>query len=283
MKEKNFDYVIHNMTHNGNVVDWLYSIKNFFGDEQTEAFCDYFIGVHQIIRKNDIRKILKTHSLSVYSRTQNEQLAFLSIYRPIDREQNIIKKLENGFEKAQKLYRNKDIKLSKSIKSLGYSYSTQLANWKDKNSKITYQKEYVFIIYSEKDSPEQFKNNILNLAKEYNIKEVLITNKLVDKSPKMVVSSKQYNVENGEIVKEIEDTTIETIENYLTEISYTKVLFEIPYENNKTILYNEEPCIVDYYSIDKQEKIKNAMPTSFNMGMLKQSLIHSFLKENYNN
>ena len=78
---KNFDYVMRNMTHNGNVADWLWQIKIFFGEEQAERFCEHFIGVHQILRLNDIRNIIEHHEFSVYSCSEKEELAFFSIYR----------------------------------------------------------------------------------------------------------------------------------------------------------------------------------------------------------
>ncbi len=277
---KNFDYVMRNMTHNGNVADWLWQIKIFFGEEQAEKFCEHFIGAHQILRINDIRNIIELHGFSVYSCSEKEQLAFLSIYRPINRDEKVIRNI--GFEQAQELYRNKDIKFAKSIKELGYSYSTTCANWKDRSDKDTYQKEYVFIVFSEKDSSEQFKNNMINLAREYNIDQVLITDKIVDKTPKMIIGSKQYNVADGEIVKETEDTTIETVEKYLSEITDSRVLFKVPYEKNKTILYYENPSLGSYYSKDKQEIVKKMRPYSCNSGMLKSSLISSFNRANYN-
>ena len=277
---KNFNYVMQNMTNNGNVADWLWQIKIFFGEEQAERFCEYFIGVHQILRINDIRNIVENHGFSVYSCSEEEELAFFSIYKPINRDEKVIRNI--GFEQAQDLYRTKDINFSKSIKKLGYSYSTTCANWKDKSDKDTYQKEYVFIVFSEKDSSEQFKNNIINLAREYNIDQVLITDKIIDKTPKMTIGSKQYNVANGEIVKETEDTTIETVEKYLSEITDSKVLFKVPYEKNKTILYYEKHELGNYYSKDKQNIVKNKRPYSYNSAMLRGALLDSFKRENYN-
>ena len=281
--ENNFNYVLQNFTYGGNIADWLYSIKSFFGEEQTEAFCDYFINKHQIIRVNDIRNLLKSYSLSVYSFSIKEQIAFVSIYVPINKDNILIKNMENGFEKAQKLYRNKSIEFSKKIKKLGYSYSTIWGNWKDKTTKDMYQREYVFAIYSEKDSLEEFKNNILNLVKDYNINSVLITDTLEDNNPKLKIKSKLFDVETGNVVKEFEDTTTEVLEKYFSNISNTKFVFKIPYERNKTILYIEDNTIGDYYSKEKQEKIKKVHPTGFNMGMLKQSLLNSFSNKNYNN
>ena len=278
---KNFDYVMHNFRYGGNIVDWLYSIKNFFGEEQTEEFCDYFIHEHQIIRKNDIRNVIEHHSLSVYAVSGQEQLAIVTAYVPIDSDNKLIRNI--GFKEAQEFYRNKSFKLAKKIRKLGYSYSITFCNWKDKNTKDTYQREYVFFIYSEKDNEEQFRNNIFNLLKDYNINSVLITDPLQDKSPKLQMHSKLYDVATGNVKLEYEDTTIEIIEKYLSEISNTKALFNIPYERNKTVLQIEDKTIYDYYSKEKQESIKKIKPKNMNMGMLKQALLTRFSNTNYNN
>lgn len=278
---KNFDYVMHNFRYGGNIVDWLYSIKNFFGEEQTEEFCDYFIHEHQIIRKNDIRNVIEHHSLSVYAVSGQEQLAIVTAYVPIDSDNKLIRNI--GFKETQEFYRNKSFKLAKKIRKLGYSYSITFCNWKDKNTKDTYQREYVFFIYSEKDNEEQFRNNIFNLLKDYNINSVLITDPLQDKSPKLQIYSKLYDVATGNVKLEYEDTTIEIIEKYLSEISNTKALFNIPYERNKTVLQIEDKTIYDYYSKEKQESIKKIRPKSMNMGMIKQALLTRFSNKNYNN
>ena len=278
---KNFDYVMHNFRYGGNIVDWLYSIKNFFGEEQTEEFCDYFIHEHQIIRKDDIRNVIEHHSLSVYAVSGQEQLAIVTAYVPIDSDNKLIRNI--GFKETQEFYRNKSFKLAKKIRKLGYSYSITFCNWKDKNTKDTYQREYVFFIYSEKDNEEQFRNNIFNLLKDYNINSVLITDPLQDKSPKLQIYSKLYDVATGNVKLEYEDTTIEIIEKYLSEISNTKALFNIPYERNKTVLQIEDKTIYDYYSKEKQESIKKIRPKSMNMGMIKQALLTRFSNKNYNN
>lgn len=278
---KNFRYVLDNFEYGGNIVDWLYCIKNFFGDEQTEAFCEYFINSHQILRKNDIRNVISHHSISVFSCKNKEQLAFASVFVPFDMNSNFMKKQENGLERIQNFYRDKSIKFSKEIKKLGYSYSTIKGNWKDKTEKNTYQREYVFAIYSEKDTEEQFKNNIIELLKKHNIPSVLITDRLENNQPKLTIKSKLFDVKTGEILNEYDDTTMETVEKYFSDISNTKFVFKIPYEKNKNVLYLDA-SIADYYSKNKQEKVKNATVTSMNMGMFKQSLLSSFSRENYN-
>ncbi len=187
-----------------------------------------------------------------------------------------------SFEKAQKFYRRKSIELSKRIKQLGYSYSTTWGNWKDKNSKDTYQREYIFVIYSENDNAEQFKNSIFNLIKDYKTNTVLITDVIVNDDPQLQIKSKLFDTRTGSVLKEYADTTAEVVEDYLSNISDTKVVFKIPYENNKKILWIENKNIADYYSKIKQEKVRKIMPHSFNMGMVKQGLVHSFDKENYN-
>lgn len=279
-KDSNMEYVMKNLGHNGNVVDWLYSIKSFFGDEQVENFCEYFIHSHQILRTNDIRNLIQHHSMSVYKMKDTEQLAFISIYKPINKNSKLIQNM--SFEKAQKFYRRKSIELSKRIKQLGYSYSTTLGNWKDKETKDTYQREYVFVIYSEQENSDQFRNNIFNLLKDYKINTALITDVIVNDEPQLQIKSKLFDTGTGIVLKEYADTTAEVVEDYLSNISDTKVLFKIPYEKNKNILWEGNRNIADYYSKIKQEKIRKIMPNSFNMGMLKQGLIHSFDKENYN-
>lgn len=279
-KDSNMEYIMKNLGHNGNVVDWLYSIKSFFGDEQVENFCEYFIHSHQILRTNDIRNLIQHHSMSVYKMKGTEQLAFISIYKPINKNSKLIQNI--SFEKAQKFYRRKSIELSKRIKQLGYSYSTTLGNWKDKETKDTYQREYVFVIYSEQENSNQFRNNIFNLLKDYNIDTVLITDVIVNDEPQLQIKSKLFDTGTGVVLQEYADTTVEVVEDYLSSISDTKVLFKIPYEKNKNILWEEHRNIADYYSNIKQEEIRKVMPNSFNMGMLKQALVHSFYKENYN-
>lgn len=281
-KNSNMEYVLKNFRIDGNIVEWLMCIENFFGKEQAEAFCDYFINYRHILRTNDIRNMIQNHSMSVYKMKDKEQLAFVSIYKPINNKNILIQNMENGFEKAQKLYRRKSIDLSKKIKKLGYSYSTTWGNWKDKNCKDTYQREYIFVIYSENDNAEQFRNNIFNLLKDYKINTVLITDVIVNDDPQLQIKSKLFDTGTGSVLQEYADTTAEVVEDYLSDISDTKVLFKIPYEKNKKILWLENKNIADYYSKVKQERVKKAMPQSFNMGMLKQGLVHSFDKENYN-
>lgn len=278
---KNFNYVIHNFEYRGNFVSIMYSIKSFLGEEQTEEFCKFFIQSNNIMRKNDVRNLVQTDSFSVYAFSSNEQVAVLTVYVPIDRNQNLIKNI--GLKSTQKFYRNKDLKLAKSIKQMGYSFQVSLCNWKDKTEKDTYQREYVFFIYSENNSTEQFKDNILNLAKQYNIKSIMIMERTKSKSPTSVIKSNVYYIETGNILEEYTDTTIETIERYLSNVSNTKVLFKIPYEKNKKILYLEEKEIFGYYSKNKQELVRKMKPYSFNSGMIKSALLSNFSRDNYNN
>lgn len=278
---KNFNYVIHNFDYRGNLLDIMFSIKSFFGEEQTEEFCKSFIQSNNIMRKNDVRNLVQTDSFSVYAFSSNEQVAVLTAYVPIDRNQNLIKNI--GLKSTQKFYRNKDLKLAKSIKQMGYSFQVSLCNWKDKTEKDTYQREYVFFIYSENNSTEQFKDNILNLAKQYNIKSIMIMERTKSKSPTSVIKSNVYYIETGNILEEYTDTTIETIERYLSNVSNTKVLFKIPYEKNKKILYLEEKEIFGYYSKNKQELVRKMKPYSFNSGMIKSALLSNFSRDNYNN
>ncbi len=281
--EKNMKYVMHNMTHSGNVVDWLMCIENFFGKEQTERFCEYYINVHQIIDKDDIRNIIPRHTLSIYWTMKSEQIAFISIYNPINTNIKLIKNREQGMQRAQELYRRKDIEFSKKIKKLGYSYETILGNWKDKNEKDTYQREYVFVIFSEDANEDKFINDICNLVNEYNKKEILITENIKDKGPRANLESKIYDTVTRAEVQKNEQTGIELIERYFSQISNTKFLFKIPYENNKKIIELKDKKISRYYSKTKQELIKKVHVNSFNIGMLKQALVSEFSKDSYDN
>lgn len=280
---KNMKYVMDNMTHSGNVVDWLMCIANFFGKEQTEKFCEYYINVHQIIAKNDIRNIIPRHTLSIYWTMKNEQIAFISMYSPINTNIGLIKSREQGIQKVQEFYRRKALEFSKKIKKLGYSYEPIIGNWKDKNEKDTYQREYIFAIFSEEANETKFTNDICNLAKEYNKKEILITENIKDKGPKAKFKSKIYNTEARKVLQENEETGIELLEKYFSQMSNTKFLFKIPYENNKKIVELKGKEIPRYYSKIKQELIKKAHINSFNTAMLKQALLAEFRRDNYNN
>lgn len=281
--EKNMRYVMDNMTHSGNVVDWLMCIENFFGKEQAEKFCEYYINVHQIIAKDDIRNIIPRHTLSIYWAMKNEQIAFISTYNPINTNISLIKNREQGIQKAQEFYRRKAFELSRKIKKLGYSYEPILGNWKDKNEKDTYQREYIFAIFSEEANETKFISDICNLAKEYNKKEILITENIKDKGPKAKFKSKIYNTETTKELQENEETGIELLEKHFSQMSNTKFLFKIPYENNKKIVELEGKEIRRYYSKTKQKLIEKTYVNSFNMGMLKQALLATFRRGNYNN
>lgn len=282
MKETNLDYVRKNFEYGGNVVDWLWQIKAFFGEEQAEKFCEHFINAHNILDKNDMRNLVSRISLSVFSMSKQEQLAFLTAYQPIKLDGVIAKNMKNGFEKAQKMYRKRNRELSKKIKNLGYSYSLTLGNWKDNKEKDTYQREYIFVIYSETDTEQEFKNNMLKLAEEYKIESIFITETLKSNNPRLEIDGKIYLVETGEMIQSINNIKIPDLEKYFSELYKTKFLFKVPYERNKKILFLEEEKIGEYYSKEKQEKVRKSLVHSFNMGILKQSLINAFSKENYN-
>ena len=150
--QKNSEYLMKNLTYEISTLDWIWYVKNYFGKEEAEKFCEYVIEARNILDNQDIRTLLHRYTLSVYWAMEKEQIAFISIYKPINREEKLIKSLENGLEKAQKLYRQKNKKLARKIKKLGYSYETINGNWKDKNEKDTYQRESIFAVYSEKDT-----------------------------------------------------------------------------------------------------------------------------------
>lgn len=283
--EKNSKYLLENLDFDLPLCYWEMYIENFFGEEKADDFYEYLINARQIMRKNDIRKIINHTSISVYSFSPKEQLAFVGIYNPINRNSHIIKNLENGFVKAQQLYRNKNIQLSKKIKKLGYSFTTAYGNWKDRTEMDTYQRERIFIIFSEGEKPEKFKNDICNLVKEYNINSVIITNELEDDKPKTKIVSKLFDVKTGNELKRFQDTTIEIVEKYFTDLHGTKFLFKIPYEKNKKVLCIEEEKKFwkEYYTTKKQELVRKADIHSFNMAMYKHALIDAFSNKNYNN
>ena len=108
---------------------------------------------------------------------------------------------------------------------------------------------------------------------------------MVDKSTKMQIKSSVIDIFTGKVKEIIEDTTIDEIEKYLSDMSGTKVLFKIPYENNKKVLNKNVNYLTmqSYYSKEKQEKVKNKNPYSFNSAMLRNSLLNRFKSKNYNN
>lgn len=276
--KKNKKYLQENLEFEIPVCHWLMYLEQFFGEEKTEEFCEYLINARQIMRKNDIRTVISRISLSVYSVSPKEQLVFVGIYNPIDQKGELIQKMEKGFEKAQRLYRKKNFELAEKIKKLGYSYTTVHGNWKDKNEKDTYQREQIFIIFSEKKNSKKFESDICNLVKEYNINSVMITDEIEDK-PKAKIKSKLLEAKTGNELEIFSDTTIGIIEKYFSDLHNTRFLFKIPYERNKKILWLEEGEVADYYTPKKQEIVKNSGVHSFNMAMYKQALMHQFSKE----
>lgn len=279
----NSNYLLQNLNYEIPVCHWLMYLDNFLGKEKSEEFYEYLIQARQIIRKNDIRTVISTVSLSVYSLSPNEQLAFVGIYNPINRNNPIIQRMTNGFVKAQELYRNKNKLLSNKIKKLGYSFTTITGNWKDITERNTYQRERIFIIFSEKENPEKFKQDICNLVKKYNINTVLITDKLGDNKPKMKIKSNLVDVKTGKVLESYLDTTIEIIEKYFTNLHNIQCLLKLPYEKNKKILTLDENVCWEYYTPKKQELVKNSSVNSFNIGIHKQSLLNTFSNINYNN
>lgn len=272
---KNSNYLLENLDFDIPVCHWIMYIENFFGKEKAEEFYEYLINARQIMRKNDIRKLINRISLSVYSFSTKEQLAFVGIYNPINRTSPIIQRMEDGFVKAQELQRNKNIQLSNKIKELGYSFTTLSGNWKDKTEKDTYQREKIFVIFSEKENPEKFKNDICNLLKEYNIKVALITDALENDLPKTKILSKLFDTTTGNELETFEDTTIEVIEKYFAKLHDVPFLLKIPYEQNKKILTLDKGACWEYYSPKKLELVKKAPVHSFNMGMYKQSILNN--------
>lgn len=281
--EKNSNYLLHNLDFEIPICHWIMYLDDFLGKEKAEEFYEYLIDARQIMRKNDIRTIINRMYLSVYSLSAKEQLAFIGIYNPIDRTNPLIQKLNNGFKKAQELYKLKNIQLSKKIKKLGYSFTTVSGNWKDKMERDTYQQENIFIVFSEGKNTKKFKNDICNLVKEYNINSVIITDEIEDDKPKTKILSKLFDVQTGNELKMFQDTTMDIVEKYFSDLHNTRFLFKVPYEKNKKILRLGEKETWEYYTPKKQKLVKKSIIHSFNMGMYKQGLLNAFSKENYNN
>ena len=282
-KKTNKEYLLENFDGNIPISFWVMYLDNFFGKERAEEFYEYLINAQNIKRKNDIRNLMSCIGFSIYELSRNEQLAFISIFKPLDTKSTLVTNMKNGTNTIFEYYKNKNIQLLKDIKKLGYSYEYAKFNWKDKKLKDTYQREYVLIVISETDDCEQFQKNLLEIAQKYNIKKILITDNMNDKSTKMQLKSIVINFE-GKVEETIEDTTIDTIQNYLSSISKTKVLFKIPFENNKIVLNKDVNYLAmkNYYSKRKQEKVKNKNPYSFNSAMLKSALLHRFKDNDYN-
>lgn len=281
MKE-NAQYIIDNYSEGIIGFDLVMSIKNFFGEDKAEEFFKYYIETKNLMRKNDIRNLFSIYTMSLYWAMNKEQIAFVSLYNVIDMNIDLVKNRENGLKRIQKFYRNKEIDFSKSLKKLGYSYEVIVGNWKDKNLKDTYQSEYIFAIYSEGENEDRFAEDICNLLKDYNREKVLITEKILTKGAKIKIKSSIYDTTTKEILEECEDTSIEILEKYFSDISNTKFYFKVPYARNKEFLKLEENKIEKYYSIKKQEMVRKVKPYSFNSGMLKQYLTKEFEKKDYN-
>lgn len=278
---KNKDYILHNLDFEIPISFWVMYLDNFLGKEKAEEFYEYLINARDIKRKNDIRNLMSCIGFSIYDLSYNEQLAFISIFKPFDTESKLVTNMKNGVDDVFEHFKKKNLKLLEDIKKLGYSCEHTKFNWKDKQLKDTYQREYSFIIFSEEDPCKQFQKNITKLCKRYNIGEVLITDNMKDKGAKMQLKSNIIDVSTGKVKETIEDTTIDTVESYLSNISETKVLFKIPYEMNKTVLNKDVDYLTmkNYYSQQKQEKVKNKRPYSFNSAMIRGALLNRFKNE----
>ena len=283
-KKTNKEYLLNNLDFDIPIPFWIMYLDNFFGKEKAEEFYEYLINVRNIRRKNDIRNLISCIGFSIYDVSDNEQLAFISIFKPFDTESALVTNMKNGADDIFEYYKKRNMQLLKDIKKLGYSYEYAKFNWKDKKLKDTYQREYVLIIFSEADDSKKFQENLMEIARKYNIGKVLITDNMKDKSAKMQLKSQIIDVAEGKVEETIEDTTIDTIQDYLSSINETKVLFKIPYENKKTVLNKDIDYLTmkNYYSRQKQEKIKNRKPYSFNSAMLRGGLLNRFKNEDYN-
>ena len=281
---ENYNYLLNNLGVNLTNNEWLMHVKKYFGEEKTEKFCEYMVESKNICRKNDIRNMIYSGSMSVFSLIDDEQLAIFNIFRPIDIENNIVKNI--GFEKIKIKYNKKDVELDKEIKKYGYSYTKINFNFKIENIKDTFQSKYVNVVYSEKSTEKEFLKNTIEIARLFRQKVILITDKIPKiKTPKMIINGKIYNTETGKPIKEVNDITIEKIEQYLRLTCNSKVVYEVPYYKNKNIInINESKSMIDldYYSKQKQEKIKKIDPYSMNTAMLKMALLNKFSEKNYN-
>ena len=280
----NYNYVLNNLGVNLTNNEWLMHIEKYFGEKETKKFCEYMINARNICRKNDIRNLIFSGSMSVFSMVNNEQLAIFNIFKPIDIENNIVKNI--GLEKVKSKYNKRDIELDKEIKKYGYSYSKIKFNFKVENIKNTFQSKYVNVVCSEKSSENQFLKNTISIAKAFRQHYILITDKIPKiKTPQMIIKGKIYNTETREVIKEINDIKIKEIEKYLMLTCNSKVIYEVPYYKNKNIInINESKAIVDldYYSKRKQAKVKSFNPYSMNTAMLKKALLNKFSEKNYN-
>ena len=281
----NYNYVLNNLGVNLTNSEWLMHIEKYFGEKETKKFCEYMINARNICRKNDIRNLIFSGSMSVFSMVDNEQLAIFNIFKPIDIENNIVKNI--GLEKVKSKYNKRDIELDKEIKKYGYSYSKIKFNFKVENIKNTFQSKYVNVVCSEKSSENQFLKNTISIAKAFRQHYILITDKIPKiKTPQMIIKGKIYNTETREVIKEIKDITIKEIEKYLMLTCNSKVIYEVPYYKNKNIIdINETKAIfdLDYYSKHKQAKVKDFNPYSMNTGILKMALLNKFSEKDYNN
>lgn len=280
----NYNYVLKNLGVNLTNNEWLMHIKKFFGEKETKKFCEYMVDARNICRKNDIRNIIYSGSMSVFSMIDNEQLAIFNIFKSIDIENNVVKNI--GLEKIKTKYTKKDMELDNEIKKYGYSYSKIKFNFKVENVKNTFQSKYVNVVCSEKSTEKEFLKNTINIARAFRQQFILITDKIPKiKTPRMIIKGKIYNTETREVIKEINDITIKEIEKYLMLTCNSKVTYEVPYYKNKNIInINESKAIVDldYYSKRKQAKVKAFNPYSMNTAMLKKALLNKFSEKNYN-
>ena len=96
-------------------------LDNFFGKEKAEEFYEYLINARDIKRLNDIRNLIDTIGFSIYDLSHNEQLAFISIFKPFDTTSKLVTNMKNGVNEILNFYQRKNLQLLKEIKKLGYS------------------------------------------------------------------------------------------------------------------------------------------------------------------
>ena len=121
----NKEYLLDNLDFDIPISFWVMYLDNFFGKEKAEEFYEYLINARDIKRKNDIRNLMSSIGFSIYDLSHNEQLAFISVFKPFDTERKLVENMPNGVDTIFKYYKKRNMELVKDIKKLGYSYEYQ--------------------------------------------------------------------------------------------------------------------------------------------------------------
>ena len=132
---KNAKYLLDNVNFEITMCFWVMYLDNFLGKEKAEEFYEYLINARDIKRLNDIRNLINTIGFSIYDLSRDEQLAFISIFKPFDIESKLVANMKNGANSVFEHYKKRNIQLLNDIKKLGYSCEKTTFNWKDKKLK----------------------------------------------------------------------------------------------------------------------------------------------------